>query len=76
MSRDGKTGREIYFEFLATGAFVRVTAIDPENGLEATIVGARSASQNELERLALAKLEFVRAKSEATPRPANKGVIV
>jgi hypothetical protein len=69
------TEGEIYFEFVANGAFVRVTAIEAASGCEASIIGPRDAPQNELERLALAMLEFVRQKGDKIPRPPSKGVL-
>lgn len=68
---------EVYFEFVVNGAFVRVTAIEAASGLEAIIMGPRDAPQTELERLALAKLEFLRRKDrgDEMPRPPSKGVL-
>lgn len=49
--------REVYFEFQAIGASVRVAAICAETGIEVVIVGPARASQRDLEQLALRKLE-------------------
>ncbi len=49
--------REIYFEFVAVGASVKVTAIDGQTGIEVTVVGPVTAAQSDLQRLALAKLK-------------------
>jgi hypothetical protein len=49
--------REVYFEFNAMGASVRVAAIDAATGVETVVVGPASASAADLERLALAKLK-------------------
>jgi Domain of unknown function (DUF6898) len=49
--------REIYFEFRPVGAVVRVAAIDAETGIEITVMGPATASQRDLERLALRKLQ-------------------
>jgi hypothetical protein len=54
--------REVIFEFIRVGAALKVTAIDAESGLEATIVGDPAASEAELKRLARQKLDYVRAK--------------
>ncbi len=54
--------REIYVEFVVKGAFVKVTAIDPETGLEGSIVGPSSAPQNVLAQQARRKLEYVAKK--------------
>lgn len=50
--------QEVYFEFTAIGASVKVTAIDAQTGLEVSIVGPARASQTELERIALQKLKL------------------
>lgn len=49
--------REVYFEFFAVGGSVKVNAIDPASGVEASIVGPSNAAQADLQRLALAKLK-------------------
>jgi hypothetical protein len=48
--------REIYFEFTGIGRNVKVSAIDAATGLEVSIVGPATASQANLQRLALQKL--------------------
>ena len=55
MAADGE--REVYYEFRAVGSVVRVAAIDAETGIEVTVMGPASASQGDLERLALQKLK-------------------
>jgi len=50
-------GREVYFEFTAIGRTVKVSAIDSATGLEVSVVGPASASQADLQRLALQKLK-------------------
>ena len=47
---------------MVQGAFVKVTAIDPETGLEASIVGPSNASQAMLAEQARRKLEYVARK--------------
>ncbi len=49
-------GREVYFEFTAIGRSVKVSAIDAATGFEVSVIGPASASQADLERLALQKL--------------------
>jgi hypothetical protein len=56
--------REVIFEFIRVGTALKVTAIDAESGLEASIVGDPAASEAELKRLARQKLDFVRAKGK------------
>ena len=48
---------EVYFEFQQVGHAMRVTAVDAATGLEVVIVGPASASQSDLQKLALRKLE-------------------
>lgn len=56
MGTTGTNPREVYFEFIAVGPQVKVTAVDAETGLEVSIVGPARASAADLERVALAKL--------------------
>jgi hypothetical protein len=49
--------REVYFEFTAIGKVVKVTAIDSLTGLEVSALGPASASQADLQQLALQKLK-------------------
>jgi hypothetical protein len=73
MSDDHPDAGAIYFEFAVQGAFVRVSAIDAETGLEAVIVGPSHAPRAQLERLALRKLDYLRAgRADLTP-PGTKG---
>jgi len=48
--------QEVYFEFISVGQQVRVSAIDPETGVEAVIIAPASASQLNMQRIATAKL--------------------
>ena len=50
-------GREVYFEFTAIGRTVKVSAIDAATGLEVSMVGPATASQADLQHLALQKLK-------------------
>ena len=56
MAPAGDGGREVYFEFTVVGRSVKVSAIDGATGLEVSVVGPATASQADLERLALQKL--------------------
>jgi len=49
--------REIYFEFVAIGSVVKVSAIDSVTGVEVAVQGPASASRADLERVAAAKLK-------------------
>jgi hypothetical protein len=60
MTRRGRGAggaREVYFEFYALGNAVKVSAVDAETGTEVAISGPRTTSQDELQRIALQKLE-------------------
>jgi hypothetical protein len=54
MAEPGK--RVFYFEFVAIGNAVKVTAIDSLTGIEVSAMGPVSASQADLQQLALQKL--------------------
>jgi hypothetical protein len=49
--------REVYFEFIAVGNAVKVTAIDSLTGIEVSAMGPVSAAQMDLKQLALQKLK-------------------
>ena len=51
------TDREVYFEFTVIGNAVKVTAIDSLTGIEVSAMGPVSASQADLQQLALRKLK-------------------
>ena len=57
--------REVYFEHIAIGNWVKVTAIDSLTAIEVSIVGAVSAAKSDLERLALRKLKARLARGSA-----------
>lgn len=63
MSAGNASGKEYYIEFVQSGRYVKVSAIDPESGAEASIVGDPAAGQERLERLAIQKLEYVLRKN-------------
>ncbi|MCB9993673.1 MAG: hypothetical protein H6873_08435 [Hyphomicrobiaceae bacterium] len=54
MSANGP--EEVLFEFRAIGAQWRVTAIDPKSGKEVVLVAPRTASTEEIKKIAAAKL--------------------
>lgn len=56
MSRDPRPG-EIYLEFRPVGKQVQVTAIDAATGIEVSTFGPTSASQEDLKRVAVRKLQ-------------------
>jgi len=57
MSEGGEGEREVFFEFTALGATVKVAAIDAATGIEVIVVGPANAARFDLKRLALAKLK-------------------
>ena len=54
--------REIYVEFVVMGNTVKVTAIDSETGLEASVIGPAGAPRAALAEAARRKLEYVAKK--------------
>ncbi len=58
----GRPRGEVYFEFQRIGAYVKVTAIDPDTLVEVSVTGAATATEAQLKQLALRRLEFVLAK--------------
>jgi hypothetical protein len=56
------TQRQYIVEFVPSGRYVKVSAIDPETGIEVSIVGDASASEEMLKATAVRKLEYVMAK--------------
>jgi hypothetical protein len=57
--RPDGAGGEILMEFVVQGSVVKVTAIDPKSGTEASIVGPASAPRSVLESNAARKLHYV-----------------
>ena len=49
-------------EFFRIGKQVKVTACDPESGIEVSIIGPTTATQKALSELAVQKLLYVLAK--------------
>ncbi len=62
-------GGEIYVEFVVQGAFVKVTAIDPKTGDEASVMGPSGASRAALSDAAVRKLRYVQRKKNGGARP-------
>ncbi len=54
--------KDIIIEFWRIGASVKVSAMDPKTLTEVSIVGPATASEGELTRTVLKKLEYVLAK--------------
>ncbi|WP_299812300.1 serine hydroxymethyltransferase [uncultured Roseibium sp.] len=56
MSREPNSG-EIYLEFRSIGRQVQVIAMDAATGIEVSAFGPSSASQTDLKRIAIRKLQ-------------------
>ena len=71
---------EVLIEIRRLGDFVRVSAVCPETGLEATIVGPATAGEAALSRAAANKLRWLRDKrgprQAAAPSSAKRGLVV
>ncbi len=55
---------EILFEFIRQGNYVKVTALEPETRVEATVVVPSSLSEDEMKFQALNKLRYLLRKME------------
>ena len=58
----GEMPKEIFVEFVLLGNSIKATAIDPDTGLEASIVGPANAPRSTLADAARRKLEYVQKK--------------
>jgi hypothetical protein len=54
--------KEIFVEFVILGNSVKATAIDPESGLEASVVGPAGAPRAAMAQAARNKLNYVAKK--------------
>ncbi|CBS86201.1 DUF6898 family protein [Azospirillum lipoferum] len=72
----GNGDGEVLFEFQRVGSYLRVTAIDAQTGVEVTVAGPATGSQELLKRTAINKLRFVQNKEarngDAKAAPARK----
>ena len=75
---DDPEGREVYFEFVALGNAVRVSAICSATGVEVQVIGPINAARRDLERLALRKLQrrLAESKPSALQVPGRGGFTV
>ncbi len=62
MNRPNPPANDVIFEHTRIGNIVRVTAVHAATGTEAVIQGPAASSQHELQRIALAKLNYVMRK--------------
>ena len=56
------SGKEIFVEFVILGNTVKATAIDPDTGLEASVIGPAAAPRAAMADAARRKLEFLQKK--------------
>lgn len=59
--------RRYIIECIYRGRYAKVSAVDPVTGTEVSIVGDSKRSKQELERVAVQKLEYVMAKKLERP---------
>ena len=64
--------REVLFEFRRVGNYIKVSAVDPVTYTEVSIVGAPSAGQAALQRVATNKLRYVLEKNGRQRRGARR----
>lgn len=57
--------QDFIVEMIPHGKYVKVTAVDVKTGREVSIVGAASATQNDLRKLAVNKLIYVMKRERA-----------
>ena len=60
--------REVFFEFTAIGAVVKVVAIDAATGTEVSVIGPVGAAQADLQQLAVGKLKARLAREASNPQ--------
>ena len=68
--------QEVLFEFVITGNYVKVIAVDPNSNTEISIVGDRRLSKTVLQRNAIKKLLYVIEKrNQKTNNNAYKDLV-
>ena len=58
------SGKEVLIEIYQVGNSVKVSAVDPETGVEVSIVGSPTAGEKIFKRTAINKLNFVLRKRQ------------
>ena len=73
--RDGADDGGVLLEFHRVGNLVKVSAVDPETGIEVSISGPASAGEAALSHAAVRKLRYVLAKRRRRggPPSADRG---
>ena len=75
-------GRAVYLEFVQLGNSLKATAIDPETGIEASVLGPLSAARADLQAMAVAKLKrrldpvAPRKSQTKAPPKSGRGIVV
>jgi hypothetical protein len=72
MAKD-EGGEGFIIEFHRVGGAVKVTAVDPQTGIEATIVGDPRAGEAALARTAGQKLRYLLQRRSSPEKPAPQG---
>lgn len=60
--------KEVLFEIRKIGNSLKVTAIDPDSGIEAVIVAPSSMNMASVKQQALKKLEYLTNKNSQIPK--------
>ena len=67
--------QKVIIEFLPSGSYVKVSAFDPVNMVEVSIVGNPASGEAGLKNAVLRKLKYVLEKNARTP-PRGRGSVV
>ena len=57
-------GKEVFIEFVILGNVVKATAIDPDSGLEASVIGPANAPRHAMAEAARNKLNYMAKKKK------------
>lgn len=72
--RDDKSSPgNVLFEFSPVGGQMRVVAIDEATGIEVVLIAPLTATQPQMQQLALAKLKRRLSEKSPPPAPAPRG---
>ncbi len=71
----GRT-KEYLLEFITSGNSVKVSAIDPETGVEVSIVGPLDGGEELLTQTAVNKLKYVLRKRQAEAEKTRRGITI
>jgi 2-methylcitrate dehydratase PrpD len=52
-----RMSKQVFLEYTPVGRSMKVVAVDPETGLEATIIAPLGSPRGEMDRIAVRKLE-------------------